>query len=331
VNEKITALHHIISMYELRWYEKALDQLFECRRALAYSYVFAYYMFGDEMNYHNVAGNKAHKVLFEDHQEQLEICTERLNKMIIMPVEEVKPSVLQDLMNLTGIADRRTKALFDIIIHDILATADYGFHISRYHPNIEGNRGRTAAEMRSVYDLKQPPVPSAKSKPPEKKPKKEEPKQAEKGFLSALLPFNFGVPNPVAKPAAPKVQPQANVRQPQVVPAKKPAAVAVPAKPAAKPEPVVVPAPKQVPVAVLKPNANPPAVAKPPAAGAKPPPAGAKPNAQMSEEEMLRLAIEASLKEAAPAPAQPNPNDEEDDLKKALELSLKEYQTKMGV
>lgn len=91
-------------------------------------------MFGDEMNYRKVAGNAGHKVLFEDHQEQvsqkaalcirvrnntnsirllnflqLEICTERLNKMIIMPVEDVKPSTLQDLMNLTGIADRRTK------------------------------------------------------------------------------------------------------------------------------------------------------------------------------------------------------------------------------
>jgi hypothetical protein len=33
VNEKITKLHKVISMYELRWFEKALDQLFEVRHA----------------------------------------------------------------------------------------------------------------------------------------------------------------------------------------------------------------------------------------------------------------------------------------------------------
>ena len=53
---------------------QALDQLFEARRILGYSYVYAFYMFGGEMFAEEVTPeqNERNKNLFEDQQQMLE-------------------------------------------------------------------------------------------------------------------------------------------------------------------------------------------------------------------------------------------------------------------
>ena len=53
---------------------QALEQLFHARRILGYSYVFAFYMFGNDMFRDEVspAQNAVNQNLFEDQQQQLE-------------------------------------------------------------------------------------------------------------------------------------------------------------------------------------------------------------------------------------------------------------------
>ncbi len=53
---------------------QALEQLFHARRILGYSYVFAFYMFGNDVFREEVtrAQNALNQNLFEDQQQQLE-------------------------------------------------------------------------------------------------------------------------------------------------------------------------------------------------------------------------------------------------------------------
>ena len=59
---------------ETRSLMQALEQLFHARRILGYSYVFAFYMFGNDMFRDEVspAQNAVNQNLFEDQQQQLE-------------------------------------------------------------------------------------------------------------------------------------------------------------------------------------------------------------------------------------------------------------------
>ena len=60
--------------FDMRLPMQALEQLFHARRILGYSYVFAFYMFGNDMFRDEVspAQNAVNQNLFEDQQQQLE-------------------------------------------------------------------------------------------------------------------------------------------------------------------------------------------------------------------------------------------------------------------
>lgn len=50
----------------------------------------------------------------------------------------MQPHVLQDILNLTVLTDRRCKGLFDIIQADILSEGDYGkIFVELFHFNVK--------------------------------------------------------------------------------------------------------------------------------------------------------------------------------------------------
>lgn len=125
--------------YEIQWIEAALDKIFECRQILAYSYVFAYYMFDDRQVYCKeitAEQRSIYKNLFEDHQEQMEATTEKLSQRLELPVDQMlkQENVRRDIMNLTILADRRCRAVFDVIMNDILGDGMYGIKIANFNP-----------------------------------------------------------------------------------------------------------------------------------------------------------------------------------------------------
>ena len=63
---------------------------------------------------------------------------EKLSKLLELPVGEMQPHVLQDILNLTVLTDRRCKGLFDIIQADILSEGDYGkIFVELFHFNVK--------------------------------------------------------------------------------------------------------------------------------------------------------------------------------------------------
>jgi len=151
--------------FDLNWLDIGIEQVFECRRILAYSYVFAFYLFGEETagfsTKVNKIKNKIHQTLFEDHQEQLELTTERINKLLTLPYEEFmkNPKIYQDVMNLTVNGDKRCKALFDIIIADILDDNSYGIDISHYKSRLVDS----SSHITTIAKVQLPPPPEEKN------------------------------------------------------------------------------------------------------------------------------------------------------------------------
>ncbi|ELR17896.1 IBR domain containing protein [Acanthamoeba castellanii str. Neff] len=181
--------------YEEKWLARALDMLFECRRVLKWSYVLAYFIFGPEgKKMVDQEANKAHKMLFEDHQEQLEITTEILSKKLETPPQEMTSDLHLDIMNITVLAERRCKGLFDIILSDIVAKGAYGFDVSGYSFSMEltiQQRLGTPKEDESAPDDK------AKGKEKEKEKEKEREKEMENAEVKAAPAV--GLNSPVAK------------------------------------------------------------------------------------------------------------------------------------
>lgn len=138
--------------------------------------MFAYFIFGEEgkKKVDNQA-NKAHKMLFEDHQEQvsrrlsnfadwfltnihswrrqqrfyqrnwrhlLKIWTtvrscSSFTKGLYLTLDMACAAVHLDIMHITVLAERRCKGLYDIILSDILSKGGYGFDVSPYSFSLE--------------------------------------------------------------------------------------------------------------------------------------------------------------------------------------------------
>eukprot|EP01118_Nematostelium_gracile_P017856 TRINITY_DN775_c0_g1_i1.p1 TRINITY_DN775_c0_g1~~TRINITY_DN775_c0_g1_i1.p1 ORF type:complete len:495 (-),score=110.06 TRINITY_DN775_c0_g1_i1:98-1582(-) len=95
--------------------KEGLERLLECRRLLSNSYIFAFYSFDPE----NKDPNRiAHKNLFEDHQEQLEIATEKLAKFL--ESSDLGEELVRNVLNYTRLNEKRCKGLVDIIENEIL-------------------------------------------------------------------------------------------------------------------------------------------------------------------------------------------------------------------
>lgn len=93
VQSKIAVLEESESVVrDYSWLTNAQSCLFRTRRVLAYSYAFAFYMFGSDLFRDDISTeqNEINQNLFEDHQQQLEATVERLAKLVETPFDQVR-------------------------------------------------------------------------------------------------------------------------------------------------------------------------------------------------------------------------------------------------
>ncbi|WOG90674.1 hypothetical protein DCAR_0309918 [Daucus carota subsp. sativus] len=117
------------------WLFDGLYRLSRSRRILSYSYPLGYYMFGngllkDEMP-KNIRIMKQN--LFEDQQEQLELIVEQLSMCLELPFHEYPEYKFVEtkikIIDLSGIADKCCKRLYECIGNELLGELHQAVHI----------------------------------------------------------------------------------------------------------------------------------------------------------------------------------------------------------
>lgn len=128
--DEIYKLKKNSSWIDIQWLNSAMEVLFQCRKILQWSYCFGFYLFDPtstnedikkSINHLNSNQRKVVKNLFEDHQESLENATEQLSSLIELPVDRIcfDNKIKDDIIKYTVSADKRNKALVDIIQKEI--------------------------------------------------------------------------------------------------------------------------------------------------------------------------------------------------------------------
>ena len=117
----------------------ALPRLFRSRRALSYSYPFAFHMFGDDILKDQMTATEKDlkQSLFEDQQQQLEGTVERLSKMFEggFDEESVMGKRIQ-VMDLSILADSCCRKMSECIQNDLLSLLGSTTHrIAPYNSN----------------------------------------------------------------------------------------------------------------------------------------------------------------------------------------------------
>ncbi|XP_020095693.1 probable E3 ubiquitin-protein ligase ARI2 isoform X3 [Ananas comosus] len=108
------------------WVTNGLNRLFWSRRVLAYSYPFAFYMFGDELFKDEMTPQEREmkQNLFEDQQQQLEANVERLSSYLEKDFQDFSDDLVMDTMsrviNLSNVVDRLCKQMYQCIENDLL-------------------------------------------------------------------------------------------------------------------------------------------------------------------------------------------------------------------
>ncbi|GBG68619.1 hypothetical protein CBR_g3160 [Chara braunii] len=143
VHEKIAKLEESESMVkDYTWLTNALQVLFRTRRVLAYSYVFAFYMFGNDLFKDEITReqNNINQNLFEDRQMQLEESVELLSKLVNFPID-LHPddnrlqAVRMQVVNLVAKTETLCNGMYEIVEKDLLGSLQHSsHHIARYKP-----------------------------------------------------------------------------------------------------------------------------------------------------------------------------------------------------
>lgn len=82
---------------EENWILAGFEKLLSSRRVLSYTYPFAFYMFGDELAGNDLKNKETRQDLFEDQQQQLESCVEKLAMELERNFYQVAPGNAADL------------------------------------------------------------------------------------------------------------------------------------------------------------------------------------------------------------------------------------------
>ncbi|RAL38867.1 hypothetical protein DM860_015228 [Cuscuta australis] len=123
-----------LNLKDFSWITTGLYRLFRSRRALAYSYPFAYYMFGGDLFKDEMTNEQREikKNLFEDQQQQLEGNIEKLSKVIEEPVDEFSEEQIMEarmqIINLSVLTDTLCKKMYDCIENELLGSLVYCNH-----------------------------------------------------------------------------------------------------------------------------------------------------------------------------------------------------------
>lgn len=135
IREKVSNLEEKDSrLRDFSWVTNGLYRLFRSRRALLYSYPFAFYMFGDDLFKDEMSKEEKEikQHLFEDQQQQLEANIEKLSKFIEEPFDEYNEvqimEVRMQVINLSVITDALCKKMYDCIENELLGPLQFCIH-----------------------------------------------------------------------------------------------------------------------------------------------------------------------------------------------------------
>ena len=129
---KLEASDSLVKDYA--WLTNGLQKLFRARRALSYSYAFAYYMFGQNIFRDDISEtqNVINRHLFEDQQQQLEITVEKLSKFVEpkfdMAQDRPVQAVRMEVINLTALVDTLCRRMYEVIENDLLGSLELTTH-----------------------------------------------------------------------------------------------------------------------------------------------------------------------------------------------------------
>ncbi|KAG8368283.1 hypothetical protein BUALT_Bualt15G0029200 [Buddleja alternifolia] len=135
VKEKISNLEEKDSnLRDFSWVTNGLYRLFRSRRALSYSYPFAFYMFGDDLFTGEMTKKESEikQHLFEDQQQQLESNVEKLSKFLEEPFDKYSETqimkIRMQVINLSVITDNLCKKMYECIEYDLLGSLQFTIH-----------------------------------------------------------------------------------------------------------------------------------------------------------------------------------------------------------
>ncbi|GER50401.1 RING/U-box superfamily protein [Striga asiatica] len=135
IKEKVSHLEARDSnLRDFSWVTNGLYRLFRSRRALSYSYPFAFYMFGGDLFRGEMTKEECEikQNLFEDQQQQLESNVEKLSKFFEEPFEEYPDEqvmqIRMQVINLSVIIDDLCKKMYDCIEDDLLGSLQFTIH-----------------------------------------------------------------------------------------------------------------------------------------------------------------------------------------------------------
>ncbi|MCO5607859.1 hypothetical protein L7F22_062061 [Adiantum nelumboides] len=141
VHDKIAKLEESESQVkDYSWLTIGLQRLFRARRALSFSYPFAYFMFGNDLFKDEITSTESEicQNLFENQQQQLEVNIERLSKAIETPFEfNVDDSRVAEIrlhiINLSSVTDNLCRKMYECIENELLGRLQLTtHHISKY-------------------------------------------------------------------------------------------------------------------------------------------------------------------------------------------------------
>lgn len=135
IKEKVANLESKDSrLRDFSWVTNGLYRLFRSRRALSFSYPFAFYMFGDDL-FKDEMTNEEKEIkqhLFEDQQQQLEANVERLSKVFEDPFDDYEERQIMEMrmqvLNLSAVIDTLCKKMYECIETDLLGALQFSSH-----------------------------------------------------------------------------------------------------------------------------------------------------------------------------------------------------------
>ncbi|KAG5625033.1 hypothetical protein H5410_010251 [Solanum commersonii] len=135
IKEKVSSLESRDSrLRDFSWVTNGLYRLFRSRRALSFSYPFAFYMFGDDL-FKDEMTNEEKEIkqhLFEDQQQQLEANVEKLSKVFEDPFDGFEETEIMDMrmqvLNLSVVTDTLCKKMYECIETDLLGALQFSSH-----------------------------------------------------------------------------------------------------------------------------------------------------------------------------------------------------------